>query len=519
MTATDDHSPHVSGMQSAALTVLRLLIGWHFLYQGVIKFLDTDWTSAGYIANSNWIFRSVFDWIVADQSRLKVVDQLNIWGLIIIGLMLICGFLPRLASFAGAVLLLLYYSVFSPWYGAPAENNYFIVSKVLVEAVALATLMVFPAGSMFRLDRFVWGLLRGDRPVQAGHAACTVTDDCNRSFGRREVLGGLASLPVVGAFFGGMYLRDKEGKLATDAITSATIRVPESKLADLKGELPTGQIGNLKISRLIMGSNLIGGWSHSRDLIYVSSLFKAYNTEEKIMETLELGERAGVNMINCVNTQLPIIKKYNDMTGGKMQTQCQIRQVEGDLKTEIDLAIDRGATTMYIQGAVGDRLVESKSYDELTEAIEYGRSQGYSMGMGAHSVQVPIACESSGLDCDYYVKTFHHDQYWSAIPREHREEFTVDRKRHVDHNKFHDNIYDLFPEQTIDVMARSKKPFFAFKVLAAGAIPPQNGFKYAFDNGADFICVGMFDFQIVTDVNIAIDVLANMKNRQRPWLA
>jgi hypothetical protein len=316
-----------------------------------------------------------------------------------------------------------------------------------------------------------------------------------------------------------MHFRNKDARLAADAISGATIRVPESKLSELKGELPFGQIGNLKISRLIMGSNLIGGWSHSRDLIYVSSLFKAYNTEAKVMETLELAERAGINMINCVNPQLPVISEYRRRTGGAMQTQCQIRQLEGDLKTEIDLAIDRGATTMYIQGAVGDRLIESKSYDEIAEAIEYGRRQGYLMGIGAHSVQVPIACEASGLDSDYYVKTFHHDQYWSAIPREHREEFTVDRERHVDHNKFHDNIYDLFPEQTIEVMARSRKPFFAFKVLAAGAIPPQNGFKYAFDNGADFICVGMFDFQIVTDVNITIDVLANLENRQRPWLA
>ena len=54
------------------------------------------------------------------------------------------------------------------------------------------------------------------------------------------------------------------------------------------------------------------------------------------------------------------------------------------------------------------------------------------------------------------------------------------------------------------------------KTLAAGAIKPQEGFKYAFDNGADFICVGMYDFQIVEDVNIVLDTLANV-NRTRPW--
>ncbi len=68
-------------------------------------------------------------------------------------------------------------------------------------------------------------------------------------------------------------------------------------------------------------------------------------------------------------------------------------------------------------------------------------------------------------------------------------------------------------------MATVKKPWVGFKVLAGGAIHPSDGFRYAFENGADFICVGMFDYQIVEDVNIAIDTLAGLKNRRRPWLA
>jgi hypothetical protein len=55
-----------------------------------------------------------------------------------------------------------------------------------------------------------------------------------------------------------------------------------------------------------------------------------------------------------------------------------------------------------------------------------------------------------------------------------------------------------------------------FKVLAAGAIEPADGFRYAFENGADFICVGMFDFQIVNDVNLTLDILQSLK-RNRPW--
>jgi hypothetical protein len=54
-------------------------------------------------------------------------------------------------------------------------------------------------------------------------------------------------------------------------------------------------------------------------------------------------------------------------------------------------------------------------------------------------------------------------------------------------------------------------------VLGAGAIQPEEGFQYAFQNGADFICVGMFDFQISEDAAIARKVLARIQARPRPW--
>jgi hypothetical protein len=59
-------------------------------------------------------------------------------------------------------------------------------------------------------------------------------------------------------------------------------------------------------------------------------------------------------------------------------------------------------------------------------------------------------------------------------------------------------------------------PWIAFKVLAAGAIPPARGFRYAFENGADFILVGMFDWQIEEDTRLTREILANL-NRTRPW--
>ncbi len=78
-------------------------------------------------------------------------------------------------------------------------------------------------------------------------------------------------------------------------------------------------------------------------------------------------------------------------------------------------------------------------------------------------------------------------------------------------------MWCLFPEKTIAFVQKAQKPVVGFKVLAGGAIHPEDGFQYAFDNGADFICVGMFDFQIVEDANQTIRSIEKAKNRNRPW--
>lgn len=154
-------APRYSSFQLRALVALRMLIGWHFLYEGIAKFLNPYWTAAGYLQASQGPFSSWFVALAATPSTLALVDALNTWGLVLIGLGLIAGAFTRLSTFLGAVMLFFYYIANPPLLGiestVPAEGSYLFVNKVLIEMVALLVLLAFPTGRIVGLDRLeIW---------------------------------------------------------------------------------------------------------------------------------------------------------------------------------------------------------------------------------------------------------------------------------------------------------------------------------------------------------------------------
>ena len=172
------------------------------------------------------------------------------------------------------------------------------------------------------------------------------------------------------------------------------------ELYDLKGELPIGKIGYHVISRLFAGGNLIGGWSHARDLIYADTLFKAYNTEQKVYETLMLAEKAGINTINIGFPSNPLLDKYKKMTGSKIKVISQVHpnldnsklsQIGSNTNKQlyfenINKAIDFGVDIIQVQGNWCDWLVRDNKIEVIHEMIEHIRQQGYSAVFAAHSV-------------------------------------------------------------------------------------------------------------------------------------
>lgn len=152
-------------LQMGALVALRIFIGWHFLYEGIAKLMKPGWSASGYLLQSRGLFAGIFRWIADTQGVLEVVNFLNIWGLIAIGLGLILGAFTRTASVAGIGLILLYYlcnPVFVGfYYSIPMEGNYLIVNKNLVEMVALFVITVSPTGQYLGLDLIIGKLIRG----------------------------------------------------------------------------------------------------------------------------------------------------------------------------------------------------------------------------------------------------------------------------------------------------------------------------------------------------------------------
>lgn len=145
--------------QLTTLVVLRFLIGWHLLYEGFSKILIPNWSSFEFLQESKWILAGFAKFVLGNNNVLSVVDFLNIWGLIAIGLGLIFGLFTRMASISGALLLLLYYLNTPPLigleYSVPTEGTYLVVSKTLIESVTLVVLAVFPTSSIFGLDMFI----------------------------------------------------------------------------------------------------------------------------------------------------------------------------------------------------------------------------------------------------------------------------------------------------------------------------------------------------------------------------
>jgi uncharacterized membrane protein YphA (DoxX/SURF4 family) len=511
-------------LMPAMLVVIRMAIGWHLLYEGISKLMAPAWSSYNFLMMSRWILGDFFKWMAQHSGALAVADFLNIWGLIFIGIALVFGVFTRMAAASGVLLLSLYYIANPPFigleYGVPSEGSYLIVNKNLIELLVLVVFIVLPSAMVPGIDR-LWKYLKQKREERKSGPAPADKALPGDPVGRREVLLNLAALPVFGGFAiaalrkkGWMSYEQKFLK-ETDAVTSATIKTFDfTTLKKLQEKVPTTRIiGGMEISRVILGGNLVGGWAHARELIYVDKLVKSYHTDEKVYATFRLAEDCGINTFLTNPVLSRVISGYWRRGIGKIQF---ISDCGGsDILQGIRMSVDNGASACYVHGGFADRFVMNGQTDKIREALELIRQNKLPAGIGAHKLSTVKACVEAGLKPDFWMKTLHGDSFLTV-----KYELEPGRVTRNDDVMYH-NVFCEKAEDTVAYMSALKEPWIAFKVLAAGAIEPAAGFRYAFENGADFICVGMYDFQIVDDVNIAMSVLKSdfQGKRPRPWLA
>jgi hypothetical protein len=323
---------------------------------------------------------------------------------------------------------------------------------------------------------------------------------------RRDIVKGLAILPFVGPSLLSKASQKQwisfEEQNLVDRLNGVAKSGPGSSgmaNGDNVRKVPHAKIKGVEISRMILGGNLMGGWAHSRDLVYVSDLVKKYFNDEKVFETFAAAEKSGINAFLTNPILCRVINEYWKRGLGKIKF---ISDGGFNPMETIPQSVDNGACACYVHGGVADNLAQNGKVDDIGKAVELIRQYKIPAGIGAHNLTTVKACVDQGIVPDFWMKTLHHTNYWSA-----------------NKENQNDNIWCTDPEETKEFMKNLKQPWIAYKTLAAGAIEPKVGIKYAFENGADFICVGMFDFQIDEDVKTVVEILDSDLKRDRPWMS
>ncbi|MDD4489067.1 MAG: DoxX family protein [Paludibacter sp.] len=153
-------SPIYSRSQLTWLVILRVLIGWYFLYEGLAKIMAPNWSSYAYLRDSKGIFAPFFTMLTDHAFIMDVVNYINMYGLTAIGLCLILGCFVKYANIGAVVLLGLYYLSHPPLidvhYLIRPEGSYLWVDKNLIMLGAVVLLMLFPTSKEVGLDRLIY---------------------------------------------------------------------------------------------------------------------------------------------------------------------------------------------------------------------------------------------------------------------------------------------------------------------------------------------------------------------------
>ena len=334
----------------------------------------------------------------------------------------------------------------------------------------------------------------------------------NTKVNRRELLFGGASLAALGgAAAYTRIMRAKDTVRTTGPEIGAFL--PKRDLAGLTHPITEyAMIGKVKLSRLILGGNMIGGWAHCRDMRFYDRLVKAYFADERVFRNFRIAEACGVNTILTNPALMRVINRYWREEGGKIKfiSDCG---GGGGVLNGARRSVENGASIVYFHGGKADVAARKGDWKAFREYLDESRKLGVPVGIGCHSLYTVKFCVEHDCLPDFWMKTVHRVDYPTAHLGEDQGKTSPIGIGTCD-NRF----VDTDRQEVFDYMATRPEPWIAFKVLGAGIEHPRDAFPVASKGGADFICCGMYDYQVVEDVNVTNDIFANgLPARPRLW--
>lgn len=253
-------------------------------------------------------------------------------------------------------------------------------------------------------------------------------------------------------------------------VRATAARRAKGKAGTSAGKLPMIRLGKLKVSRLILGSNPFFGFAH-RGPKKLGQTMEAYFTDERIMEVLEAAAEEGITAVAapCYERWIGLFSRYLDQ-GGRLRT--WIAQPDDEprrMRRAIAAAANGRAGAVFIQGARADDQFDRGGFRTLSGWLDHIHAFGLPAGLASHRADTHCEYERRGLPADFYFQCF----------------YRPINERYARSDR----------DANVAALGRiDAKPVIGYKILAAGRVPPEQAFPYAFAHlrPKDGVCVGIY---------------------------
>ena len=238
--------------------------------------------------------------------------------------------------------------------------------------------------------------------------------------------------------------------------------------------LPTVDFCGLRVTRMTIGANPFGGFSHQNE--QRDEAMRTFHSLPKILETWERAKAAGINTFVTNNETPHVIEAVKAYLGGGGTLQW-IAQINGrnapDMLMAIDDAVKTGCKAIYFHGIRTEKLFEARDADTLRTWCEHARSQGVPVGVAAHDPRAHLWVNSLDL-VDFHAVCF----------------FNCGSLHSGKGERF--QLSDV--AAAIEAIRTIKKPCIGYKIMGAGRIDARMAFEHAFTHikPTDVVNVGMY---------------------------